>query len=454
MATSRREPKPNSRANPGIRNMSPGLKPSESEQGLRRARSVPTSPDHRASPSLASSSSNACRPSSSFNTRTTSSRSTSGSTASSTHGKTLHSTSYMASAKQTNTMRKKAEKPGATSVWPPALATPNTSSKDMNRAAKSPSTVHRSNLSTRPSIEKTPTSSVKPKTQKKMVGPLGAGKIQAVSSTRAPGAITKKRTGAENFVSIQRTRSVPARQKATPKIEQDVDLLMEFDETESISTSSIEEHLQERLPDPVDLQYVDVNSKPSSSQEEYKNKNNAQELSEDKQDGKDNELNAGANDAVGIKSDINIMKAITNETELKEVVDETELKEGVRATELKESANETKLNEAVSETIKEAIDKTKLKETNCETALKEVANETESRDVVSKSELTVQEAAKTKEEKIMLPAKPMELAQRWRKDDGRSNETIEEGRSNLAQERKNKVMALVGRFETAMSGRD
>ncbi|WVZ75472.1 hypothetical protein U9M48_023519 [Paspalum notatum var. saurae] len=454
MATSSRELQPNARANRGIRNMSPGLKPSEPEQGLRRARSVPTSPDRRASPSPASSSSNACRPSSSFNTRTISSRSTSG-LAASTHGKTLHSTSYKASAKQTNTMRKKAEKPGATSVWPPALATPNTSSKDMTRAAKSPSTMQWTNLSTRPSIQKTTTSSVKPKTQKTVAGPLGAGKIQAVSSTRAPGAITKKKTGAENFISIQRTRSVPARQKETPKIEeQDVDLLMEFDETESISTSSIEEHLQERLPDPVDLQSVAVTSKPCSSQEEYKNEDNAQELLEDKQDGKDNELNAGANNAVGIKSGINIVKGITSETELKEVIDETELKEDISATELKESADETELNEAVSETANEAIDKTKLKEANCETALKEAANETESRDAVAESELIVQEEAKTKEEKIMLPAKPMELAQRWRKDDGRSNEATEEGRSKPAQERKNKVMALVGRFETAMSGRD
>ncbi|KAJ1279105.1 hypothetical protein BS78_04G130300 [Paspalum vaginatum] len=440
MATSRRELQPNFRANRGIRNMSPRLKPSESEQGLRRARSVPTSPDCRASPSPTSSSSVACRPSSSFNTLTTSSRSTSGSAASLTHEKTLHSTSYMASAKQTNTMRKKAEKPSATSVWAPALATPNTSSKDMTRAAKSPSTVKRSNLSTRPGIEKLTTSSVKPKTHKTVAGPLGVGKMQAVSSTRAPDAITKKRMGAENFVSIQRTRSVPARQKETPKIEKDVDLLTEFNETESISTSSIEEHLKEWLPDPIDLQSMDVTSKPASSKEEYKNEDNAQELLEDKQDGKHNELNAGANDDVGIKSGINILKGVTSETELKEVVDETELKEDASATELKKSANDTELNEAVSETAKEAIDKTKLKEGKCEAALKEAANEIDSRDAVAESELIVQEEAKTKEEKIM--------------DDGRGNEATEEGRSKPAQERKNKVMALVGRFETAMSGRD
>jgi len=52
----------------------------------------------------------------------------------------------------------------------------------------------------------------------------------------------------------------------------------------------------------------------------------------------------------------------------------------------------------------------------------------------------------------LQPTKTVELAQKWRKDEGRSNEATEEGRSKPIQERKNKVMALVGRFETAMSG--
>ncbi|XP_004952431.3 uncharacterized protein DDB_G0280205 [Setaria italica] len=454
MATSRREPQPNARVNQGVRNMSPGLKSSESDQALRRARSVPTSPDRRLSPSPASSSSNTCRPSSSFSTRTTSSRSTSGSGSSSTHGKTLHSAS-LASAKQCNTMRKKVEKPGATSVWPAALATPNASSKNMTRTAKSPSIVQKSNLSTRPGIEKMATSSVKLKTQRSVAGPLGAGKSQDASSTRAPGTVAKRRTGAQNSISIQRTRSVPEGQIETPKIEeQDVELLMEFDETESISTSSIEEHLQERLPDPVDLQSVDVNSKPSSSQEEYKNENTG-DISEEKHERKDNEdLNAGDNADVGINSDINILKEANSETELKEAADETELKEDVSATELKESVdvNVTELNEAVSEAeLNEANDEIKLTEADCETVLKEAASETELKDDVAEPKLIVQEEAKPKEEKIMLPAKTMELAQRWRKDDGRSNEVTEEGRSKPIQERKNKVMALVGRFETAMS---
>ncbi|CAN6244261.1 unnamed protein product [Urochloa humidicola] len=454
MATSRKEPQPNARVNRGARNMSPGLKPSESDQGLRRARSVPTSPDRRLSPSPASSSSSTCRPSSSISARNTSSRSTSGSGSSSTHGKTLHSASSLAGAKQGTTMRKKVEKPGATSVWPAALATPNTSSKNMVRTAKSPSIMQKSNISTRPGIEKIAASSVKLKTQKTMTGPLGAGKTQAVSSTRAPGTISK-RSGAENSVSIQRTRSVPAKQIETPKIEeQDVELLMEFDETESISTSSIEEHLHERLPDPVDLQFVDVNIKPSSSQEEYKNENTG-DISEDKHEGKDKEdLKVGDNADVGINNDINILKEATSEAELKEGADEPELKEDVSATELKESVDVTKPSEAVSEAeLNEANDETKIKEADCETVLKEAASETELKDVVAEPKLIVQEA-KPKEENIMLPAKTLELAQRWRKDDGKSNEVTEEGRSKPIQERKNKVMALVGRFETAMSGRE
>ncbi|CAD6244622.1 unnamed protein product [Miscanthus lutarioriparius] len=428
MATSRRDPQQNARVNRGIQNMSPGLKPSESDQGLRRARSVPTSPDRRLSPSPASISSNTCRPASSFNARTTSSRSTS-SSASSSHGKTLHSASSMAGARQTNTMRRKAEKPGATSVWPPALAAPNTSSKDMTRAAKSPSTMQKSNnLSTRPGIEKAAASSVKPKSQKTTAGPLGAGKTQAASSTRAPGAITKKRMGARNM-SLSRGQ-----------------------QTESISTSSIEEHLHERLPDPVDLKSVDLNSKTSSSLEEYKNQENTGDILEEKHDGKDNEdLSTGDRAYIG-NSDINIPKEAVDESESEEAVDETGLKQDVCATELNETVDQTKLNEAASETeSKEANDEAKLKQVDCETALKEAASGTELRDAVIEHELIAQEKAKTKE-KIMQPTKTVELAQKWRKDEGGAMKLQRRAGASLSRERKNKVMALVGRFETAMSG--
>ncbi|XP_062219007.1 uncharacterized protein LOC133918902 [Phragmites australis] len=451
MATSRREPQPNARVNWSVRNTSPMLKPGKPDQG-RRARSVPTSPDRRLSPSPASSSSNACRPSSSFNARTTSSRSTSGSASSSADGKTLHSASSITGAKQANTMRRKADKPGATSVWPPALATPNTSLKDITRAAKSPSTVQKSKLSTKPGTEKMATSCLKLRTQKAMLGALGAGKTQAVSSARAPGALSKRRMGAENSVSIQRTRSVPARQIAAPKIEeQEVELLMEFDEMESISTPSIDEHLQERLPDPVELKPIDVItyatsedalSEPSSNQEEYKNKV-TEHISEEKHEEKDNEdLKGGNNVEVGINSEVNVTKEAASKNELKEDVDETKLNKAVSETELNEPVDETELNEAVSETeLKKAVDETKLKE---------AVNETELKDAVSEPELIVKEEAKFEEE-MMLPTKTLELVQRWRKDDERSNEVTEEGRSKPMQERKNKVMALVGKFETVMS---
>jgi len=295
------------------------------------------------------------------------------------------------------------------------------------------------------------TSSIKLKTQKSTAGPLGAGKTQSASSTRAPGSVAKRRTGGENYVSIQRTRSGPARQIEAPRIEeQNVELLMEFDETESISTSSIEEHLQERLPDPVDLQSVGVNSKPSYAQEEYKNENTGDILEEKSEEDTKN-LNECDNADTEINSDINILKEATSGTELKEAVDETELKEDVSP----ESVDETELNKVVSKTeLNKATDETRLKEADCETALKEAGSETEIKDAIAEPKLIVQEEAKPKEDKIMLPAKTMELAQRWRKDDGRSNEATEEGRGKPIQERKNKVMALVGRFETAMSGRE
>lgn len=68
-----------------------------------------------------------------------------------------------------------------------------------------------------------------------------------------------------------------------------------------------------------------------------------------------------------------------------------------------------------------------------------------------------QEEKAKAEEKTTQPTKAVESA-KWRtKDEGRSNEATEEGRGKstttaATQERKNKVMALVGRFETAMSG--
>lgn len=356
-----------------------------------------------------------------------------------------------AGARQGNTVRRKAERPGATSVWPPALAVPSTSSKDITRATKSPSTMQKSNnLSTRPGIEKAAAaSSVKLKSQKTVVGPE---KTQAAASTRAPGAITKKRMGAENYVSIQRTTSVPVRQTETPKmVERDVELLIEFDETESISTSSIEEHLHERLPDPVDMKSADLNSKTSSCPEEHKNRDNTGGILGEKQGGKDNEdLSTGDSASAGNRnSDTNIPKEAVDESELEEAVDGPGSNKDACASELNETVgrSRTELNEAVSETEpKEAKDEAKLIQVDCETVLKEAASGTELRDDFIEHELIAQENTKTKENITM------ELAQKWRKDERRSNEATEEGRGKPIHERKNKVMALVGRFETAMSG--
>jgi hypothetical protein len=411
MATSRRQPQPNAMTNRAARNMSPAPKPSESDQGrLRRARSVPTSPDRRSSASTAASSSTtACRPSSSFNPRSTaSSRSSTSGSASAAHGKTLlHSVPAVVGAKQAaGVMRRRPDKSGgATSVWPHALTTPPgaaSASKDpASRAAKSPaSNAQKSKLSTRPGAEKktAPAASPKPRTQKATTGV--AGKAQVASSlSRNP--IAKRRTGSEISVpAIQRTTSVSV--VAAPKAEdQDVELLMEeFDAMDCISTPSIEEHLQERLPDPVDVTTYATSEHALSG---------CQVITEHMYP------EVVANGAVG-------------ETQLKEA----ELVEPAGETEFKGDVDEPKLNEADYETeSKQADSETELKDT----------------------ELAVNEEAKASEEP---ETKTPETVQRWRKDDGRSNEVAEEGRSKATtmQERRNKVMALVGRFETAMSGRE
>ncbi|GJM84962.1 hypothetical protein PR202_ga00680 [Eleusine coracana subsp. coracana] len=444
MATSRRESQPNARLNRTARNTSPALKPIESEQVLRRARSVPSSPDRKTSASTAAANP-ANRPSSSFNPRTASSRSTSGSASSSSsaHGKStlLHSVSAMVGAKQAaGTMRRRAadKSGGATSVWPHALTTPSTTSPNKDPASKavksSSSNAQKSKLSTRPGAEKTAAvaSSPKPRTQKATTTP-GPGKtLTTSSSARNPGATAKRRTGLEiSVLSIQRTTSVPVAPKAE---EQDVDLLMEgFDEMESISTPSIEEHLQQRLPDPVDVTAYATSehapSEPSPNREEHKD---GQEVATEHMF------------AEGKHEDVAVVKEALGETH----------KEAANETGLKESADENELNETVGEIeLKGDVDEPKLHEADSETELKEAGSETEIED----PELAVKkDEAKANEDRMILPAtKTPETVQRWRKDDGRSNEVTEEGRSKTAmQERRNKVMALVGRFETAMSGRD
>lgn len=436
MATSRREP--DARNNRTIRAMSTGIKPTDPAKGLRRARSVPSSPDRKLSPSHDASSSNAYRPSSSFSTRTGTSRSTFGSASSSIHSsKAPQTSSSTTTAKPANTTKGKADKSGGSSVWPPALTARNRSSKDMNRTAKSSSAMQKSNLSSRPGVDKMAASSAKQRTQKATPGALAGGKTQAVPSVRAPGTTTKKTMGVANSVpSIQRT-SIQSRPIEAPKVnEQEVELLMEFDEMESISTPSIEEHLQERLPDPVELKQVDViayllfgdnPSEPASNQQEDKNEEVVELISEEKHQVPDNNSFNGRDNAdIGINSKVQAVK---------EAIDNSELKEAANETELKEAVDETELNEVVSESeLYKDVNTTKYTEDALEPMLIE------------------KEEAEENVEMVVPPKKTLKPVQGWSKDDGKSNEMKEEGRSKPTEERKSKVMALIGRFETAMSG--
>ncbi|AQK70781.1 hypothetical protein ZEAMMB73_Zm00001d016444 [Zea mays] len=178
-------------------------------------------------------------------------------------------------------------------------------------------------------------------------------------------------------------------------------------------------------------------------------------------------------------SDINIPmeEAVDEPVKPAEAVDEAGLKRDVCCSpaEPNEAVGQNELNEAavVGETTtepKEAEDEAKIiKQVDCETASKEVASTgAESRDdaatmereplvVAAAAAAAPQEEKAKAEEKTTQPTKAVESA-KWRtKDEGRSNEATEEGRGKstttaATQERKNKVMALVGRFETAMSG--
>uniref|UniRef100_A0A0D9VFR2 Uncharacterized protein n=1 Tax=Leersia perrieri TaxID=77586 RepID=A0A0D9VFR2_9ORYZ len=407
MATSRREP--DARTNRTIRAMATGLKLTEPAQELRRA-----------------------------SNRTASSRSTFGSASSSIHGKKLQTSSSMTTAKPDNTARGKGDKSGGSSVWPPALATRSRSSKDMHRTARSLSTPQKSNLSPRPSVDKMAMPSPKQRTQKAIPGALAGEKTQVVPSVRAPGTATKKTMGVASSVpSIQRTRSVPARPVEAPKVdEQEVELLMEFDEMESISTPSIEEHLQERLPDPVELKQVDAiayvisqddPSKPASNHQEGTNEKVIELISEEKHEAPDNaNLNGGDNADVGISRKVQVVKEAINESELKEGANETSLKEAVDGNELNEVIGGSGLHEDVNAT--------KFTEDAIEPVL------------IEKQE------AKENVEIVVPPKKTLKPVQGSRKDDERSNEVNEEGISKPAEERQSKVMALIGRFETAMSG--
>jgi hypothetical protein len=158
--------------------------------------------------------------------------------------------------------------------------------------------------------------------------------------------------------------------------EKDKDRSMQFKETESINTPSIDEHLHEELPDPVDLKSMDVtvpdqHEPPSNQPEQVK------DAEESKGHSYEEEVDAGANEMHNGGQDAN----------------------------------------GSVKTIYE-----------CGLVEKAVADR------------SVDQA---------LPW--TEVAQAWRKDDPKGNDMIEETKSKLLEERKSRVKALVGAFETVLS---
>jgi hypothetical protein len=166
---------------------------------------------------------------------------------------------------------------------------------------------------------------------------------------------------------------------ATSKEEKEDEPSMQFEESESISTPSIEDHLHEQLPDPVDLKPLDMSASdsalygqqaPSSDIPEQQSKNEEvkESFSEDKDVVVGNELHNGGQGADDIAKNITgIVKAD------------------------------------------------------------------------DQSQLAEKEEARAKVDKV------------WRKDEPKSNDVIEETKSKLLEERKSRVKALVGAFETVMS---
>ncbi|KAF0922283.1 hypothetical protein E2562_031174 [Oryza meyeriana var. granulata] len=396
MATSKKDPAPPSRDRAA--RMSPNIRPSSSESssagyGPRRARSVPSSPDRKfgssaAAPPAASGSPDVYRPSLSLAGRFISSRSMS----SSGSGSSVQGSRTQPFPKPT-LARVKSEKATTTALpRPPALAVPASNSfKDMARTAASSkvsSTVQKSKLSPRPSPDKV-VASLKPSTQRSPA-PVTArgGRTPTVSSARAPGNTTAKKRaeaangGSASAAASSKTRSgAPQRAmgaSATSKEDIEDEPSMQFEESESISTPSIEDHLHEQLPDPIDLKPIDMIASDSAlsnqhalfsdiAEQQGKNAEVKESFSEDKDVAGGNELHKGQG-ADGIEQNVSgIVKAD------------------------------------------------------------------------DESQLTEKEEAKAKVDKV------------WRKDEPKSNDVIEETKSKLLEERKSRVKALVGAFETVMS---
>lgn len=382
MATSKKEPLYPSRDR--ATRVSSNLRPSSSESsgyGARRVRSVPSSPDRKFGPSAAvaataapSASPDTCRPSLSHAGRSSSSR-TMSSSGSFIHGRRPSS----GSALKPTLARAKSEKVTVTSQRPPALAVPLSNSfKDMARtvaASKSSSTLLKNKLSPRSGADKG-VASPKPNIQRvPSPGPVRGGKPLPVSSARAPGAATKKREAPNGGAGASsRPKGAPQRAVEPPatRKEQDDEPSMQFEESESLTTPSIDDQLQEQLPDPVDLKSFDLAASGPARRDQLEpypeQQGNDVEDHLEKEDAGSGELHNGAD---------------ASKPDTAKVADELDQEE-------------------------------------------------------------------TEEDKTKA-ANRAEIAQSWRKDDPKSNDVIEETKSKLLEERKSRVKALVGAFETVMS---
>ncbi|KAM0911804.1 hypothetical protein ACQ4PT_013225 [Festuca glaucescens] len=393
MATSKKEPLYPSRDR--ATRMAPNLRPSSSESssgyGAQQARSVPSSPDRKFGPSAAdaaaaaaapSATTDMSRPSLSHAGRSISSR-TMSSSGSSIHGRRPSS----GSASRPMLARAKSEKVTANSQRPPSLAVPLSNSfKDMAKTvSKSPSTLLKNKLSPRPCADKG-VASPKPSIQRvPSAGPARGGKPLPVSSARAPGAAAKKREAANDGTSASsRPKGTTPQRAVEPSVtrqEKDDEPSMQFEESESLTTPSIEDQLHEELPDPVDLKSIDIAASGSPPRDPYSQQqgNNVEEVKQqsDKEDAGSGELHNGGHgaDASG-----------QSKPDIAKVADE--------------------------------LDRAETEE------------------------------SKTKAAALTNRA---EVAQSWRKDDPKSNDVIEETKAKLLEERKSRVKALVGAFETVMS---
>uniref|UniRef100_A0ACD5U9H4 Uncharacterized protein n=1 Tax=Avena sativa TaxID=4498 RepID=A0ACD5U9H4_AVESA len=371
--------------------MAPNLRPSSSESSgysARRARSVTSSPDRKFGPSAAAAAAVAAakapsaapdmsRPSLSHAGHSISSRTVSSSGSSSINGRRPSS----GSAAKATLSRAKSEKVTVNSQRPPALAVPLSSSfRDMAKtvaAAKSASTLLKNKLSPKPSLQRVPSS-----------GPVRGGKPLPVSSARAPGPVAKKREAANGGATASsRPKGTPPKRAVEPSAsrqEKDDELSMQFEDSESLITPSIEDQLREELPDPVDLKSRVLAASGSTRhdlQEPYSQQqgNNVEEVKE----------HSGKEDAGG-----------------------GELRNGGRGA---DASGQSKPDIAK---VADELDRDEMEEAQTKAAAQ--ANRTE-------------------------------VAQSWRKDDPKSNDVIEETKSKLLEERKSRVKALVGAFETVMS---